>query len=127
MRAVQNNRRRNTCLVGLFPAQCTQTPTVACDQARKSVLWSGCDEVIASLQRKIQKCLRHLGANDMAAMVVCIQFATAVSVIAREWIVRARNELCAQYIQLSCHGLFMSEQFSHQYKNSLSHCVELGR
>jgi hypothetical protein len=28
---------------------------------------------------------------------------------------------------LSCHGLFMSEQFSYQYKNSLSHCVELGR
>jgi hypothetical protein len=28
---------------------------------------------------------------------------------------------------LSCHSLFMSEQFGAQYKNSLSHCVELGR
>jgi hypothetical protein len=127
MRALQYNRRRNTCLVGFFPSQCTQTPTISSDQARKSVLWSGCDEIITSFQRKLQKCLSHLGANDMAAMVVCIQFATAVSEIACEWIVRARNELCAQYIQLSCHGLFMSDQYSSQYKNSLSHCVELGR
>ncbi len=40
----------------------------------------------------------------MAAMVVCVQLATAVSVIPSEWVVRAGHEFIAQYIQLRGHG-----------------------
>ncbi len=67
----------------------------------------------------------------MAAMVVCVQLATAVSVIPSEWVVRAGHEFIAQYIQLRGHGAaFWGRQsgfgLNAQYMNSLKHCMVLG-
>ena len=54
------------------------------------------DKVVASVQRKIKEGLRDFGAHHMAALVVVIGMATAIAVVAGEWVVRAGHECRAQ-------------------------------
>jgi hypothetical protein len=104
--AFQDDGGRNACVKRFFPTQCTQAPTVTSPQAGEPVRRPGCDEVVAPLQGKVQKCLRDFGADDMTPLVLMVSPAAPVPEKSGQWVIGARNQRRAQHIENSfIHGV----------------------
>jgi hypothetical protein len=73
MGALQHNRRRAAGEGGLLPAQCANAPAVARFQPLDVVLWTGCDQVVATFELEIQERHGHPGTDDVAGMVVRVR------------------------------------------------------
>lgn len=102
----QHHGGRYAGVEGFFPAAGTQAPAVSGFQARKSVFGDRCDQVVAPLPRKRQKCRRHFGANHVAAVVVRVRVAAAIAVITGQWVIGAGHQWRSQHIQsVMAHGL----------------------
>ena len=84
VRCLKTHRRCKPRGQGLAPAASAETPAVARSQPCKAMLGPGCDQVIATRQRVIQKFSGHLGANHMGTFVVFIGIAAAVPEVASQ-------------------------------------------
>jgi hypothetical protein len=92
-------------LEGFQPTPRAQTPAVARFQASEPELRSWRDEVIPSADRKVQESLRDLGAHHVAAMVVVVGVAAAITVVTGEGVKGARQQWGAQNVEgLISHG-----------------------
>lgn len=107
MRALQDDSGCNASMQGLCPAAGAQAPAVSSLKPRKAMLRSRSHQVITALQRVHQEFLRHAGADDVRAVVMLIGIAAAIAVVAGQWVVRARQEGCAEHVFSSrAHGFF---------------------
>lgn len=98
MGGFQNDRWRNSCFKGLFPAQGAEAPFIAGLEAGKLIIGDGGDQVITPGFGKSQKFLGHHCANDVPAGILRAGMAVAVPVKAGHRIGAARLEGRAEYV-----------------------------
>ena len=91
--AFQHHGRCAAVGKGLFPPQGAHAPAVSGLEAFESVLGARRDQVVAALELLVQELHRHAGADDMAARVLRVGVAAAVSKPAGQWVVRAGHQL----------------------------------
>ncbi len=82
MRGFQLHIWRVPLALRLQPAGCTQTPTIAWLQTRKTICWHWCAQIVALRLRVLQKVLCDLSADSVTAHVRRAGVAKAVSKVA---------------------------------------------
>ena len=80
MRCFQDDRRSHPGIQSLLPPADAEAPTVSGDEAREPELRMGCDQVVSSRARKLQKLRSHDRANCVQSDIARTGAAKTISI-----------------------------------------------
>jgi hypothetical protein len=80
VRGFQDDRRRHPGVQSLLPSADAEAPTVSGGEAGKAELRVGCDQVISSRARKLQKLRSHDRANCVQSNIAGAGSAKAIAI-----------------------------------------------
>ena len=80
MRCFQDDRRSDPGIQSLLPPADAEAPAVSGDEARKPELRMGCDQIVSSRARKLQKLRSHDRANFVQSDIARTGAAKAISI-----------------------------------------------